>query len=82
MTKELFAEARELLRKIAAETNTTKSELNAWNALDLSRRMGSADEPSARPTCPKHGTPLSGLATGELVCEICSPGPADPDPLF
>ena len=43
-SKELFVQARDLLRKIAGETDAARMEVNAWEAMELSRKMRAADE--------------------------------------
>lgn len=42
---ELFVQARDLLCKIAGETDPARMEVNAWEAMELSRKMRAADEP-------------------------------------
>lgn len=43
-SNELFVQARDLLRKIAGETDPARMEVNAWEAMELSRKMRAADE--------------------------------------
>src|SRR5690606_12442605 len=44
----LFVQARDLLCKIAGETDPARMEVNAWEAMELSRKMRAAEPPFAR----------------------------------
>lgn len=79
-SNELFVQARDLLRKIAGETDAARMEVNAWEAMELSRKMRAADEPSAGVKCTHcngkgYNEPIYDEQDGwtdETPCETCN----------